>query len=424
MRLVAAGLSHRSAPVAVRERAVVSNADAPALLRYLVGHAGLSGAAVLSTCNRTEFYITCPDGLVSEVIPRLARYLDPSGSGEVAPHLQAQVDGDALRHLFRVAAGLDSMVVGEAQILGQVKASHRLARDAGTLDPRLDFAFRRATSAGKRVRNQTALGRGAGSLTEVAIDQARAVLGGLRGRGVLLIGAGKISRSAARRLVDEGARLSVASRGGDSALALAERLGAGTVAIDRRDIGDAAADVDVILCSTSSPVPVLTADDLRAVQERRGGRPLPVLDIAVPRDVEPAAAEVEGVHLIDIDALGILVDANLSRRRTELPRAEAMIEQDVHRALGVLAERDGSHETIRALTDRAETLRRREVERGLAAAGAGTLDREQLDVVTRSLLRKLLHAPITRLRESSEDPAVGLTVRDLFDLDDEATPRR
>ncbi|MFN2451774.1 MAG: glutamyl-tRNA reductase [Candidatus Dormibacteria bacterium] len=286
MRLVAAGLSHRTAPVAVRERAVVTHAGAPALLRYLVGHAGLNGAAVLSTCNRTEFYITCPDGLVADVIPRLARYLDPAGGGDVATHLQAQVDADALRHLFRVAAGLDSMVVGEAQILGQVKAAHRLAREAGTLDPRLDFAFRRAASAGKRVRTETAVGRGAGSLTEVAIDQARSILGGLRGRGVLLVGAGKMSRSAARRLVDEGARLSVASRGGETALALAERLGAGTVAIDRKDIAEAAADVDVILCSTSSAEPVLTAADLRGVQRRRGGRPLPVLDIAVPRDVE------------------------------------------------------------------------------------------------------------------------------------------
>lgn len=424
MRLVAAGLSHHSAPVAVRERAVVSDADAPALLRYLVGHAGLSGAAVLSTCNRTEFYLTCPDALVAEVVPRLARYLDPSGSGDVNPHLVAQVDADAIRHLFRVAGGLDSMVVGEAQILGQVKASHRLAREAGTLDPRLDFAFRRATSAGKRVRSETAIGRGAGSLTEVAIDQARVVLGGLRGRRVLLIGAGKMSRSAARRLVDEGVRLSVASRGGESAVVLAERLGAGTVAVDRGDIADAAVSVDVILCSTSSPDLVLTAADLRAVQRRRGGRPLPVLDIAVPRDVEAAAAEVEGVHLIDLDGLGRLVDANLVRRRTELPRAEAMIEQDVHRAVTVLAERDGSHETIRALTERAEVLRRREVERGLGGAGAGRLDRDQLDLVTRSLVRKLLHAPITHLRESGEDPAVALTVRDVFDLDDGPAPRR
>ncbi|TMD02823.1 MAG: glutamyl-tRNA reductase, partial [Chloroflexi bacterium] len=297
--IVVAGLSFHTAPLAVRERAAVAESEARNLLRYLVGHSGLLEAAVVSTCNRTEFYLVSPSAeLTGEVVPRLVRYLDPAGAGGLADHLGARRGAEAVRHIFRVASGLDSMVLGEAQILGQVKAAHRLAREAGTLDARLDFVMRRAVSVAKRVRTETGIGRSTGSVTELALEHARDALGGLEGRGILLVGAGKMSAAAARQLAAHGARLTITSRTGESAEALAREVD-GEAAHDGI-VAAVGEDIDLVICSTSSSRPVLTAADVARVQRSRGGRPLCIVDIAVPRDVEPAAAEVPGVSLVDL----------------------------------------------------------------------------------------------------------------------------
>jgi glutamyl-tRNA reductase len=418
MELVAAGLTFRTAPIAVRERAVVPDSEARHVLRYLVGHSGLAAAAVLSTCNRTEFYLVSPDSeLAAEAVPRLARYLDPSGSGAVAEHLWSLRGADAVRHMFRVAGGLDSMVLGEAQILGQFKAAHRTARVAGTLDAHLDFVMRRAVSVGKRVRTDTAVGRRAGSLSEAAVEYARTACGSLDGLGVLLLGAGKMSAQAARRLAGYGARLYITSRGGESAVDLAGELGGVPVAID--NIDEAAADYDVVLCSTSSPVPVLSRDDLERMQRRRDHRPLCIVDIAVPRDVDPAAAAVAGVTLVDLDGLGERVSANLQERRRELPAAERIVAEELERTVTVIDQRDSAGPTIAALTRRAEELRSREVERALQRLDVDDATRAQVEVMSRSLVRKLLHAPITHLKESADDPAIALHLREVFDLDED-----
>ena len=419
MELVAAGLTFRTAPLAVRERAVVADSEARHVLRYLVGHSGLRSAAVLSTCNRTEFYLVSPDAeLAAEAVPRLARYLDPSGGGAVAEHLWSLRGADAVGHMFRVAAGLDSMVLGEAQILGQFKAAHRTARVAGTLDAHLDFVMRRAVSTGKRVRTDTGIGRRAGSLSEVAAEYARTACGGsLQGRGVLLLGAGKMSAIAARRLASYGARLFITSRGGESAADLAAQLGGVPVAID--NIDEAAADCDVILASTSSPTPVLLRSDVERLQGLRDHRPLCVLDIAVPRDVDPAAVGVDGVALVDLDTLGERVDANLEGRRRELPAAERIIGEELERTVTVLGQRDATAPTISALTRRAEEMRRNEVERTLQHLDVDDAVRTQVETMTRSLVRKLLHAPIAHLKESADDPAIALHLREVFDLDED-----
>jgi glutamyl-tRNA reductase len=417
MELVATGLTFRTAPIAVRERAVVPDSEARHVLRYLVGHSGLHAAAVLSTCNRTEFYLVSPDtDLADEAVPRLARYLDPSGSGSVAEHLWSLRGADAVRHMFRVAGGLDSMVLGEAQILGQFKAAHRTARVAGTLDAHLDFVMRRAVSVGKRVRTDTAVGRRAGSLSEAAVEYARTACGSLDGLGVLLLGAGKMSAQAARRLSGYGARLYITSRGGESAVDLAAELGGVPVAID--NIDEAAHEYDVVLCSTSSPVPVLTRDDIERMQQLRGHRPLCIVDIAVPRDVDPAATDVRGVTLVDLDGLGERVSANLEERRRELPAAERIVGEELERTVTVIDQRDSTGPTIAALTRRAEELRSREVERALQRLDADDATRAQLEVMSRSLVRKLLHAPIAHLKESADDPAIALHLREVFDLDE------
>ena len=415
MRVVAAGVSFQTAPLPVLEAASVREDDARGLLRYLVGHAGFSGAAVLSTCNRTEFYLSCDDAAAADVAARLAPHIDPDDRHHLARHLSVRTDSDCVLHLFRVAAGLESMVVGEAQVLGQLRRAHDLARSAGSLDARLDFLLRRAISVGKAVRSHTPIGRGAGSLSQVAVDCAREVAGRLSERGVLLVGAGKMSALAARRLREEGARLFTTSRG-TSKDRLADSSGA--VAVRLESLVDHAHDFDVIVCSTTSSAVVLEPALVAAIQNRRDHRPLCIVDIAVPRDVDPECAALDGVTLIDIEELGRRLDGHLRARDRHVPEAEALIEQELHRTAMVIGERDAAGPTITALTRRAEAIRRRELERTLARAPeVDAVVRERIDVLTQSLVRKLLHGPISHLRRTAADPAVALVLRDAFDLD-------
>jgi glutamyl-tRNA reductase len=419
MHIVAAGLSFRSAPVSVRERAVVPASEANRLLRYLVGHCGLRGAVVLSTCNRTEFYVSCPTTeLADEVCPRLALYLDPGGDGAVGEHLVALRDAEAIRHMLRVAGGLESMVVGEAQVLGQFRDAHRMAREAGSLDARLDYVMRRAVTAGKRVRTETGVGRGAGSIADAAVEVADELAAGLDDRGVLVLGAGAMSALAARRLLRAGARVMLASRGGESAVALAAQLGAGAVAV--ADVPSVAGVIDVVVACTNSAVPVLTAGDVAAIQAVRGNRPLGIVDIAVPRDIDAAAAAVPGVTLVDVDALGSRIADLHGRQLSALAEATTIIEAEVAHAIAVVDERDTAGPTIGALVQQAEALRRREVERTLARMpGVDAATTERIEQLTTSIVGKLLHAPISHLREFADDPGVALTLRDAFDLDGE-----
>lgn len=415
MRVVAAGVSFQTAPLEVLEAASVREDDARGLLRYLVGHAGFSGAAVLSTCNRTEFYLSCDDGAAVDVAARLAPHIDPDDSHHVARHLSVRTDSDGVLHLFRVAAGLESMVVGESQVLGQLRRAHDLARAAGSLDARLDFLLRRAISVGKLVRTHTGIGRGAGSLSEVAVDCAAEVAGPLSERGVLLVGAGKMSSLAARRLREEGAVLFTTSRG-TSKDRLAQSSGAAAVRLEA--LVDHAGDFDVIVCSTASSAPVLEPALVAAMQERRGHRPLCIVDIAVPRDVDPECAAIDGVTLIDIEELGRRLDRHLQARDRHVTAAESLIEQELHRTATVIGERDAAGPTITALARRAEAIRRREVERTLSRAPELTPEvRERIDVLTQSLVRKLMHGPISHLRRTAADPGVALVLRDAFDLD-------
>jgi glutamyl-tRNA reductase len=416
MRVVAAGITFRSAPLEAREAAAIPEPGVRSALRYLVGHAGMHGAAVLSTCNRTEFYVTCPDEDAGDVVARIAPYLDPDGRHNLAGYLTAMLDESAVEHLMRVACGLDSMVIGEVQVLGQLKDAIRLAQEAGTLDARLDFVLRRAVSAGKLVRSETSLGRGVGNLAEVAAEAARECCGSLRERGVLLVGAGSMSRLAARRLRAMGANIIVTARG-ESRRLLADAVG-GT-AIRPSQLVEFAPRLDAVLCCTSSDVVVVDAATVAAMQRARQGAPLCIVDLAVPRDVDPAAAHVGGVTLVDIDDVGRRLLGHEAVRRQAVAAATEIVEREARRTMTVIGERDAAAPTITALLRRAEAIRRRELERTLSRSPE--LDatiRERIDVLTASLVRKLLHAPVTHLRESSDDPSVALTLRQAFDLDD------
>jgi glutamyl-tRNA reductase len=415
MRLVAAGLSFRTAPLAVREAAAIPETRAATTLRYLVGHAGLAGAAVLSTCNRTDFYMVCPDELTTEVARRLARYLDPGGSMDLEGHLVTAVDRDAALHMFRVASGLESMVVGEAQVLGQFKAAHRTATTAGTVDARLDYVMRRAVSTAKRVRTETALGRGVASLSEIAVDCARSSLHGLAGKGVLLVGAGKMSRLAANRLRDEGARIMTTSRG-ESSRRLADAVGGRQVSLEA--LAEVAGDVDVVIASTDSPRTVLDASAVDTLQRLRETRPLCIVDMAVPRDIDPRAARVPGVTLIDIDELGRRAEESVEKRRATIPAAERIIDAELERTITAIGRRDSAGPAIAALVAWAEEVRTHEIARTFG--DERDLDpetRERVDLLTRSMVRKLLHGPVTRLREAAGDPAATLALREAFRLD-------
>jgi glutamyl-tRNA reductase len=424
MPLIAAGISFRTAPVEVRERASLSDPEARHQLRFLLGHAGLSGAAALSTCNRTEFYVSVHEGSdPEEVVPRLRRYLDPATDPPVPGHISLFRGGEAVGHLFRVAAGLDSMVVGETQVLGQVKSAHRLALETGSLDAQLDFVFRRAIGAAKLARSRTGIGRSAGSISEAGMAVAAQVLGGLEGRTALLIGAGKMSVLAARRLQRQGAHLRVSSRGGESAVALATELGAIVVGTD--ELKQAMVGCDLVVTATTSAHPVVDRALCAAVQEERGGRPLCLIDMAVPRDIAPDVAELPGVTVIDIDELGRRVGDGMQDPRAAIAAAEALVNEEVERTLEVLGQRDASDPTIRALLARAETIRRHEVERTLARLPGGDVElADRIDKLSRSLVRKLLHSPITHLRGAAEDPGVVLTLREAFGLDDPAAGQR
>jgi glutamyl-tRNA reductase len=312
------------------------------------------------------------------------------------------------------------MVVGEAQVLGQFRDAHQVAREAATLDARLDYVMRRAVSAGKRVRTETEVGRRAGTIADAAVEIAREIGGGLRDRRVLVLGADTMCALAAQRLHQAGAHLMIASRGGASAIALAASLEGGAVAI--ADPVAVAADIDLVICSTNSAAPVLTAADVAAMQERRGHRPLGIVDIAVPRDVEAAAGDVPGVTLIDVDAVGERIADATDRQRAALAGATAIIEAEVAHAITVVGERDTAAPTIGALVRQAEVMRRREVERTLARIpGVDAATAERIQQLSRSLVTKLLHAPISHLREFADDPGVALTLRDAFDLDTPST---
>jgi glutamyl-tRNA reductase len=406
LHLVTTGLSFRTAPVSVRERASVGAAAAPDLLRYLVGHAGALGAAVLSTCNRTDLYLSVgPEIDLAALEAEVARALDPQDPDAVRVHLLTLTGAPATRHLFRVTSGLESMVLGENQVTGQVKTAHRLAQEAGTLDAGLDFVLRRALSAAKRVRSETAIDRGNAGLIEIAVQLAFQRLGGLDGRDAVVVGGGAMGSQAAARLRELGASVEISGRdapGGPLGRCL---------------------QADLLVCSTNSPDTVVSAAALADVQRHRGTRPLLVVDLAVPRDVDPLGAGVPGVTLVDVDQLGRLADQALHTRRGELPAAEAIISQEVARTVALLAERDSAGRTIADLARHAEELRRRELDRTLGSGGMELVGRAEVERLTESLVRKLLHHPISHLRDCADDPGVALSLRQAFALDDaEAAP--
>ncbi|MGI9180440.1 MAG: glutamyl-tRNA reductase [Longimicrobiaceae bacterium] len=429
MPLAVIGVSHRTAPLEVRERLAFARSEVPSTLAGLVDTGAASEAVLLSTCNRTELYLGLPEerrGVETAKLLLSARA--GAASGDLARYLYVQRDRYAVQHLFRVAAGLESMVLGEPQIQGQVRDAYGMAREVasgggGVVGAALNRMFQSALCVGGRVRSETQLGLGAASVSTAAVELAKKIFGSLRGRRALVLGAGEMSELTLECLRAEGVRSTlVANRTHERARELAARWGGD--AIHYEEIGSALRQVDIVICSTAAPHPLLTRTRFREALPGGAPHPLCIIDIAIPRDVEPAVGDEPNVFLYNIDDLRQIVDDNLERRQAEIPRAEALIAESVeefwawYSALAVVP-------TIRDLRARSETVRQQEVERILRRLRhLAPEDQQAIDALTRSLLNKLLHAPTVRLREAAGNgrgTTILDTVRYLFELDQESS---
>ena len=407
MSIVLVGISHHQAPVELRERAALDPERAAKLARTLAGDRG--EAVCLSTCNRTELYLAdeSPEGAEEKAEAALLAL-----EAELGPALYRLRDEDAARHLFRVAAGLDSLVPGEGEILGQVRAAHA----AGATGSILDRLFRQALHAGKKARSETAIGESPASVSSAAAALAEQVFGDLRGREVVVIGAGKVGELAIRNLVSRGAAIAfVANRTAERAQELAARFGGTPLSLDR--VGDELARADVVLCSTSARGWTLTREVVERSLPARKGRPLFLIDLAVPRDLDPAIHELDGCYLYDIDDLEAVVVETLADRSREAQRAETIVAEEANRFRAWQASLDVVP-AIASLRARAEEIRTAELSR----AKLNDAERRAAESVTAAVLNKLLHLPTIRMKQAAA-AADGViyadAVRHLFGLEDD-----
>jgi glutamyl-tRNA reductase len=403
VKLILVGTSHHRAPVELRERVALDRERAAEAAAQLA--AGGAEAVVLSTCNRTEAYVVHRDEAAAETIA-MTLFSDP----ELSPALYRLRDEAAALHLFRVAAGLDSMVPGEGEILGQVRVAYEL----GATGPVLDHLFRQALHAGKKVRTQTAIAESPASVSAAAAALAQSVFGDLDGRRILLLGAGKVSELAARNLLSRGAEVAfVANRTAERAADLAAKVGGEPLPWDR--VGEELARADVVVSSTSAPGVVLHAAD---VPPRRG-RPLLLVDLAVPRDLDPAIHDLDGCYLYDIDDLEAVVSESLAARRGEAERAERIVAAEADRWRDWQASLDVVP-AIASLRARAEEIRRAELER--VAGRLSDEERRAVESVTARMLDKLLHLPTVRMKQAAvtaDGVVYADAVRHLFGLGEE-----
>jgi glutamyl-tRNA reductase len=423
--LLGLGVSHKTAPLELRERLSLTEGRAVGALRELTAAAGIHEAAAISTCNRTELYLIVSDPVEAEstalgVLSRQAE-IRPT---ELLGHLYSHRSSEAARHLLRVTSGLDSMIVGEAEIQGQVKRAYELALVEGATGPILNRLFRGALAAGGRVREETAISEKGVSIPSVAVELARRALGDLGERRVLVVGAGETAELVARALRARGVRtVFVANRHYDRAIGLAQRFDGVAVRFD--ELPGQLEVADIVVSATNSPHHIVEREGLEQVMAARDGRPLIAIDLAVPRDIEPECREIPGVGVYDIDDVQQIVERNASGREAEAREAERIIETELDRFERWLASLEVVP-TIAALRGRGEEIVRRVLaENESRWENLGEADRERVEAMARAVASRLLHEPTLRMRRAagSDDAYEYLSaLRELFGLDVETEP--
>ena len=419
MNLQLVGVNHKTAPIAVRERLAIPEWKLEEATRKLLEFGGIAECVVFSTCNRVEFVVSSDNRVA---LDRFLREYLLTDASQIREHLYEYHGDDVVRHVFRVAASLDSMIVGEPQILGQVKQAYNVGKAVGSVQTNLDALLSRAMSVAKRVRTETAIGSSAVSVASVAVELAKKIFGSLQGRNVYIVGAGKMSELAARHLRGHGAgAIFVSNRTHERAQQMAERVGGNAIHFDQ--LYDTANQADIVITSTGAPHAIFRREHGELFMQRRKNRPMFFIDIAVPRDVDAAMSHVDGIFVYDIDDLQQVVETNVSDRGREAERAELLIEEEVARFRRRIQSLDAVP-TIVALQNRMEQIRQAELER--LRAKFGNLSPEQyaaIDNLTRSIVNKIVHPPIAALKSVSGSEQLLATaelLRNMFGLEDEA----
>ena len=406
MKLVLAGVNHRTAPVELREKLAYRIDEIPAAL-LAIQASGVKEAIILSTCNRVEVTAALDDGYAIEALVQ-SLLSDRTGVAldDLRPHLYLFEDKEAIRHLFRVASSLDSMIVGEPQILGQLKQAYAQARDQGTIGTALDAVLTRAFSVAKRIRSETEIGQNAVSVSYAAVELAREIFGSLHKKRVLIIGAGKMSEGAARHLMRAGAaEILITNRTPERAEELA-RIFHGEV-VRYELFPQRLAEVDIVITSSAAPEYVLTRDLVRRAIEARKNQPMFLIDIAVPRNIESAVAELEHAFLYDIDDLQRLTERNLRMRKGVAEQAESIVSDEVTRLEAKLRERDVAP-TIVSLQEQLEAIRRDVLDRYRGRLGRLSTEQEEaLEAMTRGIVNKIAHGPISEMRRQASEEQAG-----------------
>jgi len=419
--LLALGISQKTAPVELRERLALPDARAAGFLRDLRGAGDVREAVAISTCNRTELYLVVGDPVEAE--SRVLAMLSSQASirpTALAPAIYSHRNCDAARHLYRVTAGLESMIVGENEVQGQVKRAYEAALAQEMTGPLTNRLFKAALEAGKRVRTETGIGERALTLPAVAVALARELLGALKGRQLVIIGTGETSELTARALADSGVRaVFVASRRRDRAISLARRYGGASVSFD--ELPEELERADIVVSATASPHLLLGSREVAEVMEKRGGHPMLLIDLAVPRDIDPACSELDGVALYDVDDLEAVIARNRRVRQAEARTAEGIIEEEIQHFAAWL----GSLEvlpTVAALRAHADEIAAQVVRENEGKwETTSPRDLERIRTLAKAVVSRLLHDPTLRMKELGDDRVHMRTalVRELFGLDDE-----
>jgi glutamyl-tRNA reductase len=410
MALTLIGVNHKTAPVELREKLSIAKGAECEILDSLRESARLRGASLISTCNRVEVLTSSEDENVIEPVVELLAARAGIGQDEIENHLYILRHRDVIRHMFRLASGLESMIVGEPQIAGQVKDSYQIAKDHQTLDTTLYNLYEQTLHVAKRVRTETGIGEHPVSIPFAAVELARKIFGDLTGLQALLLGAGDMGELTAEHLRGFGIKqVFVANKTYSRACMLAERFGGAAVTWESFD--EQLVDSDIVIGSTAAPYHVVTVDKVRRAMAKRRNRDLFLIDLSVPRNIDPEIAELEGVYLYNVDDLQEIADANKTRRLEKATEADRIIEKEVEGFLRKLASQDAVP-TIVELQQRLDDIRQRELEKCLRRMGPVTAEQRQaVEALTTGIINKVLHYPIIRLKEASTEEQDGETIR-------------